>query len=214
MLFYGLAGIRAGARHGFGLRRAAVAVCLVATTVGCGSSPSTAHGITLGGVDAGGTVVNDRGPGNFVVTSDAGGSNSPVVATALAFVPPATTITVDGVTPQTTTFQLQATVNGQIESVSPTSLAFDRPDLGSATIGSPVSVTASGVYGGTGTLHGIFGGLEATATLTILVAERDLGTTSTSVAASLDAAGTTLSDPLVSTILYPYDKTVFPLGLT
>jgi len=212
MYFFSFAGIHPAARRCFGLPHAAAAVCLVAATAGCGSSPSNAHGVSLGGVDAGGTV-KDSGPSVFVV-NDAATSNTPVVATQLAFVPPATTITVDGVTPQTTSFQLQATVNGQIESVSPTSLAFDRPDLGSATIGSPVSVTASGAYGGTGTLHGIFGGLEATATLTILVAERDLGTTSTSVAASLDAAGTTPSDPLVSTILYPYDKTVFPLGLT
>jgi hypothetical protein len=213
MLSLNFSGIHPAARRSLGFLHGAGAVCLVAASAACGSSPSTAHGVTLGVVDAGGTV-HEGGPGVFVVTNDAGTSNPPVVATQLTFVPPATTITVDGVTPQSTAFQLQATVNGQVESVSPTSLAFDRPDLGSATIGSPVSVTASGVYGGTGTLHAIFGGLEATATLTIVVAERDLGSTSTSVAASLDGAGTTPSDPLVSTILYPYDKTVFPLGLT
>ncbi len=187
-------------------------LCLAAVTAGCGSAGSTAADFNVGGnaghADSGTT-------GDFVMTRDAATTPSqPVVATQLAFVPPATTITVDGVSPQTTTFQLQATVSGQLQNVSPTSLAFDRPDLGTATLASPVSVTAPGVYGGTGTLHAIFGGLEATATLTIVVAERDQGTTPSGVAALLDAAGTTASDPLVSSILYPYDKTVFPLGLT
>jgi hypothetical protein len=217
VFFQSLAHVPAKGRSGW--RSMISAACLAAAAAGCGSSPSTARGVTLAPLDAGGNGVKDSGPGSFVVTTgDAATTNTPVVATALAFVPPASTITVDGGadggTPQTTTFQLQATVNGQVDSVSPTSLAFDRPDLGTATIGSPVSVTATGAYGGTGTLHAIFGGLEATATLTIQIAERDLGSTATAVAASLDAAGTTPSDPLVSTIAYPYDKTVFPLGLT
>ncbi len=250
------------ARDRFGSLLLVGALGLVGGAAACGSSGSSSQGFSDVKPEAGIPVTRDSGT-SFVVTPSDGGSTStgPVVASALVFVPPATTITVDGVTPQTTTFQLQATVNGQTVSVSPTSLQFDRPDLGSATIGSPVSVTATGTYGGTGTLHAIFGGLEATATLTIQVLERDLGTTSTTVAAVLDSAGpagtdagattggdggattgadggattstdggaTTVtdagttgadaatiatSDPLVKKILYPYNQTVFPLGLT
>src|SRR5262249_10912815 len=50
----------------------------------------------------------------------------------------------------------------------------DRPDLPAVQIGSPVVLTATGEYAGTGTLHGIFQGLEATATLTAKVQIKDV----------------------------------------
>jgi hypothetical protein len=77
-----------------------------------------------------------------------------------------------------------------------------------------VTVTASGAYGGTGQLHAIFGGREAVASLHVVVAQKSLGTVDVAVATALDGAGTAPSDPAVTSILYPYDQTVFPLGLT
>jgi hypothetical protein len=205
---------RAGGRSRFGWRLILAPVSLGAFAAACGSAGSSAT--VNGGPDAGSSFVTTDGgtTGSFIGTADDGSTGGPVVASALAFVPNATTLTVDGVNPQSTTYQLQATVDGQVEMVSPTSLQFDRPDLASVAIGSPVGVTANGVYGGTGTLHALFGGLEATATLTVNVAQRDLGTVSTAIATALDAAGSTPSDAAVTAISYPYDKTVFPLGLT
>ena len=54
--------------------------------------------------------------------------------------------------------------------MTPDSIEFDRPDLGAVVNGNPVTATApspAGVLGGTGTLHAIFHGVEATATLTV-----------------------------------------------
>jgi hypothetical protein len=142
------------------------------------------------------------------------GSTS-VLATGLQFDPPQATLTLDGTHPQTITFQLQASIgNGPMQNVTPTSIQFDRPDLASASIGSPVALTAAGMYGGSGKLHAIYGGREAVATLNVVVAQRSLGTVPMDVATALDNAGTTPSDTAVTSILYPYDKTVFPLGLT
>jgi hypothetical protein len=186
-------------------------VSVAAVAAACGSAPS-AQGPTASGGPGGGSP--DSGtPGRFVTTGD-DGSTTTILATGLQFVPPQATVTLDGTHPQTVTFQLEASVsNGPMQPVTPTSIQFDRPDLASATIGSPVSLTASGAYGGSGRLHAIFGGREAVATLNVVIAQRNLGTVAPAVATALDNAGSTPSDTAVTSILYPYDKTVFPLGL-
>ncbi len=105
----------------------------------------------------------------------------------------------------------------------PSSLQFDRPDLASVMSGSTITLTASGNYGGTGHLEGIYGGLSATAELDIIVSQKNLGTVPQTVATAIDmasggsgpdAGAAAPSDTGVTTLLYPYDKTVFPLGLT
>jgi len=205
---------RAGLSWGFLAGAVSTAILMAA----CGSAPSSQASLD-NAPDSGGVTValaaTDGGvTGSFTTNLDSG-SSSTVLTTALAFVPAQATVTVDGTTPQTTTFQLQATLeNGLTTMVTPTSMEFDRPDLASATLGSPMSVTASGTYGGTGHLHAIFGGREAVATLNVVVAQRSLGTVGGAIATALDGAGIVPSDPAVTSILYPYDKTVFPLGLT
>jgi hypothetical protein len=206
-------GSRVGGRARFGWRIVVGPVSVAAVAAACGSAGSPAQSDSpKTGADAGAFASETGSPGTFLTGDD--GSTANILATQLQFVPMNATLTVDGVTPQTTAFQLQATVNGNVETVAPSSLQFDRPDLATAMIGSPVSVTASGAYGGTGTLHAIFGGLEATATLKIVVAQRDVGNVPAAVVTALDNAGTTPSDAAVTAIKYPYDKTVFPLGLT
>jgi hypothetical protein len=185
---------------------------VAAVAAACGSAPSNGSVV---GVDGGATInaPDGGGIGHFVTGDD--GSTATVMATGLAFDPPQATLTVDGTNPETVTFQLMASIaNGPMQVVTPTSIQFDRPDLASAILGSPVSVTASGAYGGTGKLHAIFGEMEAVATLNVVVAQKDLGSVTPSVATALDNAGLTPSDAAVTSILYPYDKTVFPLGLT
>ncbi len=203
-----------GPRVGWEVLAGAVSVAGLAAACGSGASPST---IAPGEADAGdkGPVSDAGSTGTFVTTHGDSAAGATVLAAALEFVPAQATLTVDGTTPRTTTFQLQATLaNGQTEIVTPTSMEFDRPDLASASLGSPVSVTASGNYGGSGQLHAIFGGREAIATLHVVVAQKSLGTVPSSVATALDQAGVTPSDAALTSIQYPYDKTVFPLGLT
>jgi hypothetical protein len=134
-------------------------------------------------------------------------------ATAIEFIPSSKTLTIDGVTAQSQNYDLQATMkDGTTQIVLPDAVQFDRPDLATAKITSTTVLTASGPYAGTGTLHGVFGTLEATATLTVNIAKRDLNGVSTTIAGALDA--TTAADAKVTSLLYPYDKTVFALGLT
>jgi hypothetical protein len=200
-----------------GWKLLAGAVSVAGVAAACGSAPSSStSSVAPTEKDAGVQVpVSDAGTMGTFVAPDDGGSGSTEIAMALEFVPSQATLTVDGTNPQTATFQLKATMlDGTVEMVSPTSTEFDRPDIASATLGAPVSVTASGAYGGTGTLHAIFGGREAVATLHVIVAQRSLGTVTADVATALDNAGSTPSDTAVTAIQYPYDKTVFPLGLT
>lgn len=201
-------------RSRLGWRVLAGAVSLAAVAAACGSANDAQAPAAGGDAGGGGGGQPDAGtPGRFITGND--GSAATVLATGLQFVPPQATLTLDGTSPQTITFQLQASVgNGPMEAVTPTSIQFDRPDLASATIGSPVSLTATGVYGGSGKVHAIYGGREAVATLNVVVAQRSLGTVAPAVATALDNAGVTPSDAAVTSLLYPYDKTIFPLGLT
>jgi len=72
---------------------------------------------------------------------------------------------------------------------------------------------ATGAVAGSGELHAVFGGLEAKAELTVNIVE-------SGAAGTIDKAVTVAlgkdklpADAKLSTLLYPYDKTVFPLGL-
>ncbi len=187
---------------------------VAAVAAACGSGPESQGGASSHDAGPAGLPDGGGGGGRFVAIGDDGPATT-VLATDLEFVPPQATLTLDGTDPQTVAFQLEASVaNGPMQPVMPTSIQFDRPDLASAAIGSPVSLTASGAYGGSGKLHAIFGGREAIATLNIVVAQRSLGTVDPTVATALDSAGVVPSDTAVSSISYPYDKTVFPLGLT
>jgi hypothetical protein len=133
---------------------------------------------------------------------------------SVSFEPPSITLTLDGTTPQTASYQLKATLaGGSTQVVAPDSVQFDRPDLAAVQIGSPIVLTSPGVYAGTGTLHGIFQGLEATATLVVQIQVKDVDpAVPAGVVAKLDGAGLS-QDPAVSSLLYPYDATVFPQGL-
>jgi len=89
------------------------------------------------------------------------------------------------------------------------------------TDGSPVVATApatQALYGGMGTIHAVYRGASATATLTVnvelAVYGPGLGPTSPGVSA-LNGSGLP-NDPApdIDPLLYPYDRTVWPLGLT
>jgi hypothetical protein len=99
--------------------------------------------------------------------------------------------------------------------VTAESLQFDRPDLASQKNGVPVVLTATGAVAGKGTLHAVYGGLEATAELDVQISERHVnGAIPDAVIDALDGGGIAPGkDPTLTALLYPYDKTVLALGL-
>ncbi|HEX3852264.1 MAG TPA: hypothetical protein VHW01_14945, partial [Polyangiaceae bacterium] len=201
-----------------------------AIAAACGSNPAVVSGsrpIDSGGAAAVGgssggdaTAASNTGgsaaTGNLDVGSQAGNSDgAPVVATALAFDPPSVTLTLGPAGAlKTATYTLQATVEGgTMHTVTADSLQFDRPDIASFALGPPAVLTATGTVAGTGTLHAVFGGLEAKADLIVNIEETSVdGTIDKGTLDALNAA-TLPADAGVTALLYPYDKTVFPLGL-
>jgi hypothetical protein len=185
----------------------------VAIVAACGDSSQSTFPDSNGGSSGAGGSSGDPGSSLLGDGGDLLGDGS-VKVDALAFDPPTAAITVDGVTPGTASFTLKATANGKTYDVTPQSIQFDRPDLAKAQIGAPVVLTAPGQYAGTGTLHGVYGGKEATAKLTINVAFKEIGPgVDPQGVGALGGAGLA-QDPRVAALLYPYDKTYFPLGIT
>jgi hypothetical protein len=177
------------------------------------------------------TGTNDGQPpplGGFDASTDGAAVGN---VQSLYFDPPSATIVVDGTGAATASYVLKAVgPNGNVVTVTAESIAFDRPDLASVTDSEPVVATAgtsTSLYGGTGTIHALYGGIEATASLTVQMRIVDygvgLGPSSPAVVAlggggvGSDAAAPALpADPAANSqsLLYPYDKTVWPLGLT
>lgn len=172
-----------------------------------------------GGTEQGSAFDPRPDAGEPAYTDDAGDASllgePPEAITQVFFDPPAATLQVDGVTAKTQAFTLKGKgPSGRVRDVLAESAQFDRPDLAKLAGGPPTSLTASGQYAGTGTLQAVFRGLVASASLTVEVHVRELGAGVTPAAASaLDAPGLP-PDPRVASLLYPYDKTLFPLGLS
>lgn len=176
-----------------------------ATTGSGGSSAGTEAVGGIGAVGAGGSNIDI---GGMV------GTDPPSMATMLAFDPPTVTLVIDGTgAVKTASYSLSATFSDKTTSkVTAESLQFDRPDLASAKNGSPVVLTATGAVAGKGTLHAIYGQLEATAELDVQLVEKHVeGTIPDDVLKALDDGGA--QDPKLTALLYPYDKTVLALGL-
>jgi hypothetical protein len=183
-----------------------------ATACGTGGGSNTGPS----GGDA--SLPPDTGPpGNFT-----DGSLDAIPPKTLYFVPPSATVMIDGTGTAQASYTLEATdSSGHVTQVQADSVQFDRPDLATVTPNEPVVATApssSNLYGGTGTIHALYRGVEATATLTVQVHVTvygpGLGATSPSVVA---LNGSNLGQdpaPGISPLLYPYDATVWPLGLT
>lgn len=147
-----------------------------------------------------------------------GGTESGIgVAKALEFDPPTITLVIDSAAAvKTAEYTLKATLmNDAVATVSAESLEFDRPDLAASDNGTPIVLTATGAVAGTGIIHAVYGGLEATAELQVELVEKTVeGMIPDAVVTALAGDGATPpQDPTLTTLLYPYDKTVFALGL-
>jgi hypothetical protein len=205
----------------------------------CGTSPGTPSIFPADGGAEGGKG-HEAGP---LREASSLGDSSSAQPIKLLLTPANTTITVTGAGPVSANFKLQGVLaNGSKVDLLPKSAQFTRPDLASVaapmSASSPIVVTApSGntPYGGTGTLQVVYGSLAASANLTVKVqiatygaglsatspgvialggGTPDGGVHDASGAGQEGGSGPTLpADPSAS-ILYPYDKTVWPLGLT
>lgn len=206
----------------FGTGLLAVLLGGVVAVVACGNSTSNSvfHGVAVDGSVTDASPEVDTGTGHLL--GDASGGEGDSGVSSLAFQPASATVTVTGVGTQTASFTLVAHfADGSSASVLPDSVQFDRPDLATVTDALPVVATApatASLYGGTGTVHAIYRGKAATATLTVKVQVTDygpgLGATSPGVVA-LNGNGLGADPaPGISPLLYPYDATVWPLGLT
>lgn len=138
----------------------------------------------------------------------------PSAVKRLFFDPPTTTVTIDGTNPQSASYTLKAELgDGSIGDVMAESFQFDRPDLAKVAPGNPVVATAAGPFGGVGKIHAIYKGQEALAELRIVVKVEYIDPSADPDGVSALKGSPLGQDPNVSTLLYPYDKTVFPLGL-
>ncbi|HEY3668312.1 MAG TPA: hypothetical protein VGL19_20055, partial [Polyangiaceae bacterium] len=178
----------------------------------------TSTGGTGNGGD--GTAATNNGgsaaTGNLITPPEGGDSSTgTVTATALAFDPPTVTLTLGRAgAVKTATYTLKATTDtGVIRTVAAESLQFDRPDIAAFSLGPPAVLTATGAVAGAGVLHAVFGGLEAKADLIVNIEESTVnGSVDKATVDALGAANLP-ADPALTALLYPYDKTVFPLGL-
>jgi hypothetical protein len=187
----------------------------LAIAAACGTTEAPGGtGSPVGGESDGGLVVLDSGtPPSLTQTGDAQAGGSHPNAKSIVFTPAAATLTVDGVTPASASYTLVATfADGTTQNVTADSLEFDRPDLASVTPGATVVLKTPGQYGGTGTLHAVYGTASTTATLSVVVHQVNANGVPSSAISALN--GATASDPSITSLLYPYDATVWPLGLT
>jgi hypothetical protein len=177
-------------------------------------------GADAGGPGSSGGISSGGCTGGICLGGDGGVSNAPQ---SLYFTPPLATVVVDGTGPQIAKFMLVATdAKGRTTNVTADSVDFDRPDLATVTAAEPVVATApsqSVLYAGTGKIHAIYHGKEAIAKLTVQVHLTDYGPGLAANSASVIALNQNVAvqhDPAtgISPLLYPYDGTVWPLGLT
>jgi hypothetical protein len=170
-----------------------------------------------GGATSGGFASSGASSGSSGGLVNLGGDAS--APASLYFAPATATIVLDGTGSQTSRFALIAVdAIGRATDVTAESVQFDRPDLATVTVAEPVVATApsqTAPYGGSGTIHAVYHGKEAVAKLTVQVHVTDYGTGITSAGAAVAALGATIfaNDP-AGALLYPYDGTVWPLGLT
>jgi hypothetical protein len=200
-------------------------IAVLLGTVGSGGCGS-AH--NLSGFNDAGSQVLDSGStydgGSLLPPEDASlvdnggfsqGDGGGTHITGLYFMPPSATVTVTSanmVVPFTLMAKQQS---GPDFAVTPSTAIFTRQDIASMAIGNPVNLTVSGQALGSGVLQGIYGGAGATATLTVTAVNlSNVGTgVDPTAPGTLNSATTPDPSAGISPLLYPYDKTVFPLGL-
>ena len=163
-----------------------------------GHTASSSTGTGSGNGGAGGSLFGTGG-GQESIVSLAIAPTAPVLEVLNDVIPAPITFTATG----KTTSGATVSVAGQ--------WAYDRPDVGDLNAGTGV-FTATGLVGGKGTVTVTLGQLTATTSATVkLHYTSDPQMVDPSIKMKFGMASA--PDTVVS-LLYPYDKTVFPRGLT
>ncbi len=183
----------------------------------CGSDDSSTFN---NGNDGGG-----GGGGDGALSGDGqgfGGGDSGFEFTSLYFDPSDATVVVDGTGPKSASFTLKGKKSdGTVVDVPPQSISFDHPGIATVTDAEPAVATSNGPFGGVGQIHAVYKGQSAAATLHVQIKTVDIGAgvAPAAVTALNGVTATTPNDPTnsggspIQPMLYPYDQTVFPLGL-
>lgn len=175
------------------------------TTSGNGGSSPGSGGAGGGDASATGTGGSDS------VTVGTGNPQDAIVSVAID--PPEATVVVDdGVVPPPIAFTAVATLeSGDTRELTDGEWSFDRIDIG-GVVASTGAFEATGNAGGIGTLTFEVGDLSATAAITVRLAyELDPEAVPQATKDAFD--GATVADPSMTSLAYPYDRTVFPRGL-
>jgi hypothetical protein len=191
-------------------RLAAFLLLAAAVLAGCGSSNS-GNGFAPGsdgGTGADATADSGGDDGGILIGGE-GGLGTP---TGLAINPASSSFTVTSLTtPQTETLTARATYSGGNTANVAASWTVDRPDIASITAGGVV--TPSGNAFGLINVTATVGSLSAKATVTVS-AKLTVPSPSVPAGSVTQLQGATAADPAVTGFAYPYDQTVFPLGLS
>jgi hypothetical protein len=190
---------------------ASTLVLAAAVPVACGGGTAQTATMTTTTAGTGGhatsTTTGDQGGGIFV-----DGGSDPVVSATIT--PTDSTVEIlNGAIPAFTQFTAHGVTMGgkMVDGVDGGEWTFDRPDV--ATLDASTGrLTATGLNGGKGTVTWKLGTLTATTTITVkLHLTSDPQMIDPGTKAQFGQAST--PDGVI-TMLYPYDRTVFPRGLT
>ena len=172
-----------------------------ASTHGTGAATSGTGGSSSGGSQgAGGNLFGD------------GGLNDPVVSLSISPTNPVIEV-LDGAIPAPTTFVANGTTKSGATVQVPGMWAYDRIDVGTMNAGTG-DLTATGLVGGKGTVTFTPQGLNLSATTSATVKLHFTSNPQMVSSSTMGMFGQTSTPDPVLNVLYPYDKTVFPRGLT
>jgi len=185
-----------------------LATLLVLLVAACGSSPAS---FSDAGADGGPDSTSRTADSGHHVTT-LGGETGSASIVALSISPSTSTLTVtDLAAPPTTKLVASATYSNGTHGTVAATWSVDRLDI--ASIGAATGVlTPTGTSFGTVKVTAMSGGQSAKGTVTV-AAKLSLnpGMLTASEQSALSLA--TAADPGVTAFAYPYDGTVFPLGL-
>ena len=190
------------------LRLVPAVALAVAVTGACGSSKN-GFSKTQGDSGTSSDAAADGGgdDGSSLIGGE-GGMGTPM---SLAITPGNSMLTVTDLSaPPTETLVAHVTYSGGAVVTTPAQWTIDRPDIASVDSGGVLTPTAA-VFG-TANVKAVAAGLTATTPATVALA---LVVHDPSIPSGSETllSGATTADPSVTSLAYPYDATVFPLGL-
>jgi Tol biopolymer transport system component len=188
------------------------AVALAASLpLACGGSGDNGKTTGTGGHAATSTTTGSNNGGfggSFLSTG--GGTGAPVVSITIAPTAPVLEV-LNGVVPAPITF----TATGKTQTGDMVQLSgqwdYDRPDVADLNAGTGV-FTPTGLVGAVGNVTFTYGALSAKTTATVKL-HYTSDPQMVPAPVKMAFAQATMNDPAMA-LLYPYDKTVFPRGLT